>query len=223
MVHRGLHGFGRLQHLGHDQLVGVEQPAHFRHARHQRPIDDVERSRAFLALQIEIGDQAFLGAFDDVIGQALIERKVGRFHFLRLRAAAEKFGDLRDVVLIDRGLLLGRLLAPVLRRRDLGRRRVEQQTLGQMPLLFRNRSEAFQLFRIDDRQIEPGLRAVIKEDGIDHFARRSRQSERDIGNAQRRLHIRNILLDQPQRFDGLDRAADVIGVARSRRETPADR
>ena len=50
----GLHGLGRLQHLGHDQLVVVEQPADLRHAGHQRAVDDVERRRALLALAVQI-------------------------------------------------------------------------------------------------------------------------------------------------------------------------
>jgi hypothetical protein len=76
VVDRGLHGLGRLQHLGHDQLVVVEQAAHFAHAGHQRPVDDVERRGALGALAVEVGDQAVLGAFDDVVGQALVERQV---------------------------------------------------------------------------------------------------------------------------------------------------
>ena len=76
VVHRGLHRLGRLQHFGDDQLVVVEQPADFGHARHQRTVDDVERRGAFGALAVQIGDQAVLGAFDDVVGQPLIERQI---------------------------------------------------------------------------------------------------------------------------------------------------
>ena len=78
VIDRGLHGFGRLQHLGDDQLVVVEQPSDLRHAGHQRAVDDVERRGAFGTLAVEIVDQAFLRAFDDVIGQALIERQMRR-------------------------------------------------------------------------------------------------------------------------------------------------
>ena len=56
MVDGGLHGFGRLQHFGDDQLVVVEQAAHFGHAGHQRTVDDVERSGALGALAVEIGE-----------------------------------------------------------------------------------------------------------------------------------------------------------------------
>jgi hypothetical protein len=83
-------------------------------------------AHAFFQLEIEIGDQAFLGAFDDVIGKPLIERKVGCFHLRLLRASAEKFGDFGDVVLIDGRLLFAGLLAPVGGRGNLRRRGVEQ-------------------------------------------------------------------------------------------------
>ena len=81
-------------------------------------------------LQFEIGDQAVLGAFDDVVGEALIERQVGGFLLCDLRAGLRKiFGDRGDVELIDGGFLLGGLLAPVLggARDSSGWRRVEQQ------------------------------------------------------------------------------------------------
>ena len=107
VVDRGLHGLGRLQHLGHDQLVVVEQPADFGHAGHQRAVDDVERRGAFGALAVEIGDQAVLGAFDDVVGQALVERQIGRLGFVLLDRVAEVLGDRGDVELVDGGLLLG--------------------------------------------------------------------------------------------------------------------
>ena len=54
---------------------------------------------------------------------------------------------------------------------------------------------------------------MIEEDGVDHFARGSRQAEGDVGNAQHRFHVRDVLLDQADRFDGLDRAADVVLIA----------
>ena len=50
MIDGGLHGFGRLQHFGHDQLVSVEQAADFGHPCHQWAVDNVERVRAFLPL-----------------------------------------------------------------------------------------------------------------------------------------------------------------------------
>ena len=71
---------------------------------------------AFGALAVEIGDQAVLGAFDDVVGQALVERQISARTLDARAGLAEMFGDGRDVELVDGGLLLRRLLPPVLRR-----------------------------------------------------------------------------------------------------------
>ena len=85
-------------------------------------VDDVERRHALHALQLEIGDKSFFSAFDDVVGEALIERQIDRFRFRDAGAAAEKFGDGRDVVLVD-----VRLRRPF----HSGGRRVEEQILGE--------------------------------------------------------------------------------------------
>ena len=73
-----LHGFRRLQHLRHNQLVVVEEPAHLGHPGHQRAVDDGQRRRALGELAIEVRDQAVPGPLDDVVGQALVERQVLR-------------------------------------------------------------------------------------------------------------------------------------------------
>jgi hypothetical protein len=107
-------------------------------------------------------------------------------------------GDGSDVELIHGHLLLACLLAPVLRRRaqmlgfrvfgaNIHGRRVEQQTLRQHRVLHRNGSEAFQLFRVDDREIQTRLRAVVQEDRVHDFTRRGRQAERDVRHAEDRL------------------------------------
>ena len=131
---------------------------------------------------------------------------------------AEIFGDARDVELVDRRSLFARLLTPVLGRvAGIGsghRRRVEQQPLGEMALFFGDGGEALQLLRVDDGEIETGFCAVIKEDRVDDFARRCGQAERDIRDAEHRLDVRDLLLDQPDGFDRLDRAADVVLIAR---------
>ena len=52
----------------------------------------IERGDAFAAFEVKVGDEAFLGAFKDVVGEALIEREVGGFDLFGLRAAAESPG-----------------------------------------------------------------------------------------------------------------------------------
>ena len=49
MVDRRFHRFGGLQHFRNDQLVVVEQAAHFAHPRHQRAVNDVQRRGTFSA------------------------------------------------------------------------------------------------------------------------------------------------------------------------------
>ena len=139
---------------------------------------------AFGALAVEVGDQAVLGAFDDVVGQALIERQI-RGVLLDARAGlAEMLGDGGDVELVDGGLLFRRSAA----RQSSGAVRSDSSSASAGGVLksrfsARRRSssgmrrEALQLLRVDDGQIEPGLGAVIEEDRVHHFARRRRQAE----------------------------------------------
>ena len=54
---------------------------------------------------------------------------------------------------------------------------------------------------------------MIKEDGIDDFARPGRQSKGDIRNSQNRADKRNVLFDQADAFDGFHRAANIILVS----------
>ena len=74
MRHGGLHRLRRLEDLGHDELVVVEQPSDLVHAPHQRAVDDVER-RGFLELRVQVVDQPVAAALDDVAGQPLVERE----------------------------------------------------------------------------------------------------------------------------------------------------
>ena len=146
--------------------------------------------------------------------------------FLARAGAAEMLGNRGDVKLVDRGLLLARLRAPVGRRaaeqrslrmrlREFPRRAIEEQIFGELALVLGNRREALDALGVHDREIEPRLRAVIQENGVDHFARAGRQSERHVGNSQHGAHVRDLLLDQANAFDRFDRAADIIFVARS--------
>ena len=56
---------------------------------------------------VEIGDQAVLGAFDDVVGQALIQRQILGVLLHRASCLAEMLRDGGDVPLVQGGLLLG--------------------------------------------------------------------------------------------------------------------
>src|SRR5438552_18448536 len=52
VVYGSFHGLGGLENFGHDQLVVVEEPADFSHTRHQRTVNDVERSNALFQLEV---------------------------------------------------------------------------------------------------------------------------------------------------------------------------
>ena len=179
MIDGGLHRFSRLQHFGDDQFVVIEQAAHFGHAGHERPIDDVQRRRAFQPLQVQVGNQAVLGAFDDVAAQARIDVKLfrGLAFFL---PAAKVLGNRSDVILVDADFLFARLLAPV-RGRSAKKRvngiflgRVEQQIFREAAFFERYGRKTLQPFRIDDGEIEAGLGGMVEEHRVDHFARTRR-------------------------------------------------
>src|SRR5436853_280605 len=78
---------------------------------------------------------------------------------------AAMLGDGSDVPLINRRLLPLRLLPPIFGRgaeifvSGIDGWRVEQQTLGETALFFGDRREALKLLGIDNREIEPRLRA----------------------------------------------------------------
>ena len=135
-------------------------------------------------LQVEVGDQAVLRALDDVAGEPLVER-VLQTAFRRVR---------RDV-----------LLAEVRRRRRRGgicaERPLsvfEEQVLGQLALLLRDRRVALELLGVDDREVEAGLGAVVQEDRVSSLAAGVGQAERDVRDAEDASCTAEALLDQAQ-------------------------
>src|SRR6185295_7310256 len=90
---------------------------------------------------------------------------------------------------------------------------IPQEVLGEAALLFGNRRVALQLLRVDYRQIEPGLCAMIEKDRVEHFPSRFGQTKGHVADAKNGFDVRNLLFDQANAFDGFDRAADVVRVA----------
>ena len=196
MRDRGLHRLGRLQNFGDDHLVGVEQAPDLVHALHQRAVDDFERAARRQRL-VEVLDQAVLRAFEDVAGEAIVERhRLAIFGGDGAFALAEMCGECGDRI----------VAAP------------PDQILGELALLFGNRRIALQLFGVDDREVEAGLHAMIEHHGVQHFAAGLRQSEGDVGDAEDGFATRQRLLDQPDAFDRFDAGADIIFVAGADRE-----
>ena len=191
MIHRSFHRFCGLQHFGDNQFVRVEQPSHFRHPRHQRSGDDVERCCALRSLSFQILDQPVPRSLNDVVGEPLVQRQICRSHLVFLLCCSEMFGDRRNVELIDRRALLLVLLSPVrwsilqhlgtrIFRIYLFRWMLEQKIFRKLPLMFRNRRKPFELLRIHNRQIESCFGAVVQKNRIHHLARARRQSKRNV-------------------------------------------
>ncbi len=202
---RRFHHFGRLQHLGDDQSIVVEQPPDLGHAGHQRAVDHLERRRPARVGQgeVEIRLEPLLGPFDDGAREPLVERQVVAPPLLARRlAAAEVLGERRH-----------RRFA----RRPVAHRQVDQR-LGQPPLRLGNLGVARQPLGVDDRRVEAGLSGVVKEDRVEHLATRRRQSERDVGDAEDRACERELALEPAQALDRRRRRTEVVLVAGAARE-----
>src|SRR5712675_2749851 len=139
------------------------------------------------------------------------------------------FSNRRDMKLVYCGPLLFRLLAPV--RGNIAeqrgtrmidgkfrRRMREEKIFRKPPLVLRNRSEALEFFSVDNGQVQARFGAVVKENGIDHFARPSRQPEGNIGNAENSARVRQRSLNESNALHGFNGAANIIFIARSTRE-----
>src|SRR5947207_2066086 len=66
---------------------------------------------------------------------------------------------------------------------------VFQQVLGEPALLLGDRWVALETLGVDDRVVEPRLRAVVEEDAVEHLAPGRWQPERDVGDAENRLAL----------------------------------
>ena len=75
MRDRGLHRLGRLQHLGDDHLVGVEQPPDLVHPLHQRAVDDFERAARSSSASSRSSVRPSLRTLEDVEREAFVERQ----------------------------------------------------------------------------------------------------------------------------------------------------
>ena len=93
-------------------------------------------------------------------------------------------------------------------RRDRVVAAVAEQVLGEPALLLRDRRVALELLGVDDREVEPRLRAVVEEDRVQDLAAGLGQAERDVRDAEDRLRRPGTAsLMQADPLDRLDRAA----------------
>ena len=187
-----LHHLGRREHERQLHLAGAEQLADGLHARQQRVVDDLQRGPGLQRL-VQVGLQAVPLAVDDPPLQPLEQRQRGQLLGppalrRRRRDALEQLHEpvervvalaaaVVDEVERHRALLVG----------DLGHRQ--------------------DLRRRDDGGVEARVHALVQEHRVQHLPRGRVEPERDVGDAQRGLHVRVAALELADRLDGLQRVA----------------
>ncbi len=169
--HRALHHLGRLQHERQDQLAGAELVAHLLHGGEQHLVE--RRHRAdLLDRAVDPVLHAVLLAAQDVP----VERLLG-LHLRRGVGAG---------LLLDLALLLEVADEPL--ERVLAA--VEDEVVGQLALVLGDLAVGRDVVRVDHRQVEPGLHAVVEEHRVEHRAggaarRRSSRSTRPARSSRR--------------------------------------
>ena len=95
---------------------------------------------------------------------------------------------------------------------------VEDEVVGQLALAVADLRVRRDVVRVDHRQVEPGLDAVVQEDAVEDRPRRRRDAEAHVRHAERRQAAGQRRLDLPDALDRLDRARAPLGVAGRQRE-----
>ena len=177
---RGLHHLGRLQHEGQLHLALAEQLADDLHATEEVVVDDVERGAARVERLLEVGLEAVALAVDDPAGQPLPEGQRGEL--LRRGSVARPQVDALEQVEEARQRVVGRF-------RVGGRPpTVIDHVESDLALLLLDLGHRQDLGRVHDGRVEPGLGALVQEHAVEHDTGGGVEAERDVGQAQRRLH-----------------------------------
>ena len=191
MGHGELHRLRRLQHLGHNQLIGVELAAYFVHSGHQRPVNHCQRLPPLQGF-LQILGQSLFAALDNRQSQPLVQRQT----------APLLGGGLGHLVPEMGGKGGYRVIAAM-----------PDQVFRQFPFFGRNGGVALHHFRVDDRQIQPGLNAMVEKNRVEHFPPGRRQAKGYIGNAQDGFSVGQGCLNQPHPLNGFGGRTDIVGVA----------
>ena len=194
-----LHHLGALEHERQDQLAGAELVADLLHGGEEDVVERRDRAD-LLDRAVDLGLDAVLLAAQDVPVQGLLGLhaggRVGGLGLVALGLALE----VRDEA-------LERVLAAVVDEV------VGERALGLVDLRVRG-----DVVRVDHREVEAGLDAVVQEDGVEDAARGQADAERDVRDAERREHAGQLLLDQADALDRLDRGRAPLLVAGGQRE-----
>ena len=175
--HGALHHLGALEHEREDQLAGAELVADLLHGGQQHVVE--RRHRAdLLHGQVDLRLHAVLLAAQDVPVQRLLglhaRGRVGRLGLVGVRRLAL---EVRDEV-------LERVVAAV-----------EHEVVGELALGLVDLGVRRDVVRVDHREVQPGLDAVVQEDGVQDRAGREPDAERDVGDAERGEDAGQRLLD----------------------------
>ena len=188
---RFLHHLRALQHEGQDQFAGAEPVANFLHCPEQNVIDHGDRA-ARLQAGIECDRQILLLPIDDHVVHPRFRRRVDH---------------------LCRGLLLQRAAGRI-EMGDQPRQRIlparEHQILGQLTALERNLVPGDDVLWIDDRGSESLPQCVSQEDRIQDGPRRFGQPEADIGDAENGSRAGQVLFDQRDSLQCLERRIPIL-------------
>ena len=165
-----LHDLGALEHERQDQLAGAELVADLLHGRQQHVVERRDGAD-LLDAGVDLRLYALLLAPQDVPVQRLLGLHAGgRVGGLgRLLGLALEVGD----------EALERVLAAV-----------EDEVVGELALVVGDLGVRRDVVRVDHREVEPGLHAVVQEDGVQDRAGRQADAEADVGDAERGLDAR---------------------------------
>ena len=195
---RALHDLGALQHERQDQLARAELVADLLHGRQQHVVEGRDRADLLDGAVDPVLDAVLLAAQDVEVQRLLGLHARGRVGLLLLGhlALGLEVGDEQ----------LERVLPPV-----------EDEVVGEPALGLVDLAVRRDVVRVDHRQVEPGLHAVMQEHGVEHRAGGLRHAEAHVRHAQRRLHARDLRLHAADALDGRDRRRTPLLVARRQR------
>ena len=169
---RLLHHPRAFHHLRQEHLARAEKVADDVHARHQRPLDHLDRLAAALLDVLP----RFLGVLDDERGDAL-DQRVREPRLRRFRRATRESSvtclPLRFVRLRERHQALGGVLA-------VRAPAIEDHVLHRSLQLRVELVVDTELAGVDDAHGHPGLDRVIQEHGVDRLAHRVVAAKRKL-------------------------------------------
>ena len=145
-----LHHLGALEHERQDQLAGAELVADLLHGRQQHVVERRDGAD-LLDAGVDLRLHALLLAAQDVPVQGLLGLHAG--------GRVGGLGRLLGLALVVGDEALERVVAAV-----------EDEVVGELALLLGDLRVRRDVVRVDHREVEPGLHAVVQEDGVEDAA-----------------------------------------------------